>query len=82
MPEPLDDTQLEQAAVVANSAVNRGRRLPAYRRELGFDPVARLASRPALRRWLDIGCGNAHALFEADGPNYTGQDAVASHYQL
>ncbi|MET8429350.1 class I SAM-dependent methyltransferase [Nocardia sp. NPDC004860] len=66
MPELLDDTHLEQTAVVANSAMNRDRRLPAYRRELGFDPVAWLAARPAPQRWLDVGCGSAHALFEAD----------------
>ncbi|MFE3227953.1 hypothetical protein [Nocardia sp. NPDC059228] len=43
MPELLDDTHLEQTAVVANSAMNRDRRLPAYRREL-----ARRLSLPAL----------------------------------
>ncbi|MEC3953310.1 class I SAM-dependent methyltransferase [Nocardia sp. CDC153] len=50
---------------MANSAMNRDRRLPAYRRELGFDPVAWLLARPGPQRWLDIGCGSAHALFEA-----------------
>ncbi|WP_327140052.1 class I SAM-dependent methyltransferase [Nocardia sp. NBC_01327] len=65
MTEFLDDTRLEQSSVVANSAMNRDRRLPAYRRELGFDPVAWLAARQAPQRWLDIGCGSGHALFEA-----------------
>ncbi|MVU78015.1 methyltransferase domain-containing protein [Nocardia sp. ET3-3] len=45
--------------------MNRDRRLPAYRRELGFDPVDWLLTRPGPQRWLDIGCGSAHALFEA-----------------
>ncbi|MEC3918015.1 class I SAM-dependent methyltransferase [Nocardia sp. CDC160] len=65
MTELLDDTRLEQTAVVANSAMNRDRRLAAYRRELGFDPVAWLLARPGPQRWLDVGCGSAHALFEA-----------------
>lgn len=45
--------------------MNRDRRLPAYRRELGFDPVAWLLDRHGPRRWLDIGCGSARALSEA-----------------
>ncbi|MFE3795686.1 class I SAM-dependent methyltransferase [Nocardia tengchongensis] len=65
MPDLIDDAHLEQTAVVANSAMNRDRRLPAYRRELGFDPVAWLAARPGPQRWLDVGCGSALALFEA-----------------
>ncbi|MCU1648775.1 MAG: hypothetical protein JWN03_9050 [Nocardia sp.] len=65
MTEFLDDTRLEQSAVVANSEMNRERRLPAYRRELGFDPVAWLAARPIPQRWLDVGCGSGRALFEA-----------------
>lgn len=65
MPDLLDDTHLEQTAVVANSAMNRDRRLPAYCRELGFDPVAWLSARPGPQRWLDVGCGSALALFEA-----------------
>ncbi|GAB0108675.1 class I SAM-dependent methyltransferase [Nocardia sp. JMUB6875] len=61
----IDDAHLEKTAVVANSAMNRERRLPAYRRELGFDPVAWLAGRTGPQRWLDVGCGSGHALFEA-----------------
>ncbi|WP_218003297.1 class I SAM-dependent methyltransferase [Nocardia concava] len=61
----IDDAHLEKTAVVANSAMNRDRRLPAYRRELGFDPIAWLTDRPGPQRWLDVGCGSGHALFEA-----------------
>lgn len=63
--EFLDDARLEQAAVVANSEMNRERRLPAYRRELGFDPVEWLTDRPSPQRWLDVGCGSGRALSEA-----------------
>ncbi|MFE3193953.1 class I SAM-dependent methyltransferase [Nocardia sp. NPDC059240] len=65
MTELIDDAHLEQTAVVANTAMNRDRRLPAYRRELGFDPVAWLLARPGPQRWLDIGCGSARALSDA-----------------
>ncbi|WP_218028550.1 class I SAM-dependent methyltransferase [Nocardia yamanashiensis] len=65
MHELLDDAGLEQSAVVANSEMNRERRLAGYRRELGFDPVAWLAARPGPQRWLDVGCGSGLALFEA-----------------
>ncbi|MFE5285818.1 class I SAM-dependent methyltransferase [Nocardia sp. NPDC056611] len=65
VPDLLDDAHLERTAVVANSAMNRDRRLPAYRRELGFDPSAWLSARPGPQRWLDVGCGSALALFEA-----------------
>ncbi|MGV9661488.1 class I SAM-dependent methyltransferase [Nocardia niigatensis] len=75
MPDLLDDAQLEQTAVVANSAMNRDRRLPAYRRELGFDPVAWLSARPGPQRWLDIGCGSARALFDA-GESLSGEDQI------
>ncbi|WP_232236120.1 trans-aconitate 2-methyltransferase [Nocardia sp. BMG51109] len=65
MSEFLDDLRLERSAVVANSEMNRGRGLPAYRRELGFDPAAWLAARPAPQRWVDVGCGSGRALADA-----------------
>ncbi|MGW4247712.1 class I SAM-dependent methyltransferase [Nocardia sp. NPDC004722] len=68
MTDLIDDAHLEQTAVVANTAMNRDRRLPAYRRELGFDPVAWLLARPSPQRWLDIGCGSARALSDATVP--------------
>ncbi|WP_460719165.1 class I SAM-dependent methyltransferase [Nocardia heshunensis] len=68
MTELIDDAHLEQTAVVANTAMNRDRRLAGYRRELGFDPVAWLLARPGPQRWLDIGCGSARALSDAAGP--------------
>ncbi|MEV6097700.1 hypothetical protein [Nocardia sp. NPDC051981] len=117
MPELLDNAHLEQTAVVANSAMNRDRRLSArLPSRTRLRPVAWLAAHPAPQHWLDVGCGSAHALFESDetqtlstarsrrltrsgralprweftyagadahvGPNYTGRDAVASHYRL
>ncbi|WP_431970025.1 class I SAM-dependent methyltransferase [Nocardia sp. bgisy134] len=65
MTELLDDARLERTAVVANSEMNRERRIGAYRRELGFDPTAWLTARPAPQRWLDVGCGSGRALFDA-----------------
>ncbi|WP_204249092.1 class I SAM-dependent methyltransferase [Nocardia arizonensis] len=65
MTEFLDDADLEQTAVVANSEMNRERRIDAYRRELGLDPVAWLTARQAPQRWLDVGCGSGRALFDA-----------------
>ncbi|WP_166658074.1 hypothetical protein [Actinokineospora alba] len=35
----VDDTTLARSSVVANNAMNRGRGLESYRRELGVDPV-------------------------------------------
>jgi hypothetical protein len=48
----LDDDELEQSAVVANCRMNRERNLlgsNGYDRELGFDPLAFLKERAALR---------------------------------
>ncbi len=42
----LDDDALERSPVVANSDMNRERRLPAYRRELGVDVLALLRGPP------------------------------------
>ncbi len=50
--------------MVANNRMNRERRLRAYRRELGVDVAAFLASRPGAR-WLDLCCGTGNALSEA-----------------
>ncbi|MET7333779.1 methyltransferase domain-containing protein [Nonomuraea sp. NPDC005650] len=73
MPLTTDD-ELEGSPVVANSLMNRERRLPSYNRELGIDVVDVLratGARPA--RWLDLCCGTANALNEATG--LLGQDA-------
>ncbi len=72
-PQLVDDVWLEQSPVVANCSMNRERRLHGsngYDHELGFDPVAYLEGRLASHdevRWLDLCCGSARALFEADG---------------
>ncbi|GAA3552364.1 class I SAM-dependent methyltransferase [Nonomuraea rosea] len=60
------DDELEESPIVANSLMNRERRLPSYDRELGIDIIALLRAapnRPA--RWLDLCCGTANALNEA-----------------
>ncbi|MEV6033811.1 methyltransferase domain-containing protein [Nonomuraea sp. NPDC052116] len=65
MPLTTDD-ELEGSPVVANSLMNRERRLPSYNRELGIDVIDVLRAteaRPA--RWLDLCCGTANALSEA-----------------
>ncbi|MEU6783638.1 methyltransferase domain-containing protein [Nonomuraea angiospora] len=65
MPLTTDDA-LEGSPVVANSLMNRERRLPSYNRELGIDVIDVLRAteaRPA--RWLDLCCGTANALNEA-----------------
>ncbi|GIH63815.1 class I SAM-dependent methyltransferase [Microbispora siamensis] len=61
----LDDDALERSSVVANSDMNRERRLPAYRRELGVDVLALLRGADRVVRRLDLCCGTANALFEA-----------------
>ncbi|TQS13876.1 class I SAM-dependent methyltransferase [Microbispora hainanensis] len=61
----LDDDALERSSIVANSDMNRERRLPAYRRELGVDVLALLRGADRVVRWLDLCCGTANALFEA-----------------
>jgi SAM-dependent methyltransferase len=60
------------SAVVANNTMNRERQLRgvnSYTRELGFDPVAWLKSRPRIgsapTRWLDLCCGSGRALIQA-----------------
>jgi SAM-dependent methyltransferase len=67
----LDRERLERSSVVANCAMNRGRRLQGpngYARELGFCPLAFLQERlPQKTRvaWLDLCCGEGHALLDA-----------------
>ncbi|MCX5396812.1 trans-aconitate 2-methyltransferase [Streptomyces sp. NBC_00102] len=59
---------LERSPVVANNTMNRGRGLAgvnSYARELGFDPLAHLLSRPACPSWLDLCSGEGRALHEA-----------------
>ncbi|WP_436496740.1 class I SAM-dependent methyltransferase [Actinokineospora sp. HUAS TT18] len=62
--DPLvDDTTLASSSVVANNAMNRGRGLESYRRELGIDPIAEVRN----NGWLDLCCGEARALIDAAG---------------
>lgn len=59
--------ELEGSAVVANNTMNRERGLTgvnSYARELGLDPLSRLAGRPA-PSWLDLCSGEGRALREA-----------------
>ena len=65
----LDSVALLDSSVVANNAMNRGRRLRGsngYDRELGFDPL-RLLARHARGRvlWTDLCCGTGRALVDA-----------------
>ncbi|MEV6966251.1 class I SAM-dependent methyltransferase [Hamadaea sp. NPDC051192] len=63
----LDAAALEASSVVANNAMNRERGLAgvnSYTRDLGFDPVAYLASTGG-SSWLDLCCGRGRALIEA-----------------
>lgn len=60
-------SELERSSVVANNTMNRERGLTgvnSYTRELGFDPLARLADRAA-PSWLDLCSGEGRALREA-----------------
>ncbi|MGI5455810.1 class I SAM-dependent methyltransferase [Streptomyces sp. CA-249302] len=70
MPKPplVSASELERSSVVANNTMNRERGLAgvnSYARELGFDPVARLAAGPAAPSWLDLCSGEGRALREA-----------------
>ncbi|MEV6923069.1 methyltransferase domain-containing protein [Dactylosporangium sp. NPDC051485] len=76
MPPLLDDDALAGSAVVANSAMNRGRQLAgvdSYERELGFNPVdvlaalLRVTGAPDTVAWLDLCCGSGRALIQAAG---------------
>jgi SAM-dependent methyltransferase len=81
MPLTTDD-ELEGSPVVANSLMNRERRLPSYDRELGIDVIDILRARPNRPvRWLDLCCGTANALTEAtallgDAAEIVGVDLV------
>ena len=60
----LTDEALEASSVVANTAMNRERRLAGrdgYSRVLGFD----ILSLPPGARWLDLCCGSGRALLDA-----------------
>ena len=68
MADLLGDAALEDSEVVANSRMNRGRRLAQYSRELGVDVEAFLSWRARARgraAWLDLCCGEAQALRQA-----------------
>jgi SAM-dependent methyltransferase len=67
----LDRERLERSSVVANCAMNRGRRLQGpngYARELGFCPLGFLQERLSQKTgvaWLDLCCGEGRALLDA-----------------
>jgi SAM-dependent methyltransferase len=73
--ELLSNRLLERSSVVANSLMNRERRVcggNSYEKELGFDIIdflqARLRhDRQERVRWLDLCCGSGKALIEAAG---------------
>lgn len=80
----MTEAELEWHPVVANCRMNRGRRLHGrggYSRELGFDPLERVGS----GGWLDVGCGEGHALREAarvlPGRTLVGLDLVGPSEQ-
>lgn len=64
LPALANEEELERLPVVANCAMNRGRGLASYERELGFPLRERLLEKPRLR-WLDLCCGEGRALAEA-----------------
>jgi SAM-dependent methyltransferase len=67
----LDRERLERSSVVANCAMNRGRRLQGpngYAREIGLCPLAFLLERASQKTrvaWLDLCCGEGRALLDA-----------------
>nr|WP_062341303.1 methyltransferase domain-containing protein [Herbidospora sakaeratensis] len=75
----LGPAELDASSVVANNAMNRGRRLRGYSRELGLN----LAETVKDRSWLDLCCGEGHALAEAVmlGADVTGVD-LAGHFAV
>ncbi|MFG2120885.1 class I SAM-dependent methyltransferase [Streptomyces sp. NPDC048710] len=85
MPKPpliSASDELERSSVVANNSMNRERGLTgvnSYARELGFDPLTRLAGRPA-PSWLDLCSGEGRALREAAGA--LSSDAVLTAVDL
>ncbi|KUL27232.1 class I SAM-dependent methyltransferase [Streptomyces regalis] len=86
----LSTSELERSSVVANNTMNRERGLAgvnSYARELGFDPLSRLAARPHAPSWLDLCSGEGHALREAastlpDDAALTGIDLVGPLVRL
>ncbi|NAS24902.1 methyltransferase domain-containing protein [Herbidospora sp. NEAU-GS84] len=70
----LGPAELDASSVVANNAMNRGRRLRGYSRELGLNLTATLSG----KTWLDLCCGEGHALAEGviAGADVTGVDLV------
>lgn len=63
--------ELLRSDIVANSTMNRQRVLHgvnSYTRELGFDPIPWLTQRAEIQgsaAWLDVCCGEGHALLHA-----------------
>jgi trans-aconitate methyltransferase len=72
LPDLVSDHVLERLDVVANSTMNRQRRLGgvnSYEKELGFHPVGLLLSRlddakPEEAAWLDVCCGTGLAVLQ------------------
>lgn len=76
----LSEAELEGTATVANNRMNRERVLTGtngYDHELGLGVARHL---PPGARWLDVGCGTARALYEAErtcpGVTIVGVDLV------
>jgi len=67
----LDNSTLEQSSVVANSAMNRERKVVganSYTKELNFNPLLFLKERlqhQSQVAWLDLCCGSGRAAIEA-----------------
>ncbi|MEV0644958.1 class I SAM-dependent methyltransferase [Phytomonospora sp. NPDC050363] len=75
MPELVDDAELTRSSVVANNAMNRGRGITSYGRELGLDVASFLRARGPGARWLDLCCGEGHADIEV-GRSLPGVEVV------
>ena len=71
MKKLLDNSDLQNSSIVANSLMNHSRKCSggnSYEKELSFDICGFLESRSKIERqtaWLDICCGEAKALIEA-----------------
>lgn len=71
MKKLLDNSELENSSIVANSLMNRSRKCfggNSYNKELSFDILEFLKIRSKTQnqvRWLDICCGEGNALIEA-----------------
>ncbi|MBD0670490.1 hypothetical protein BU198_07115, partial [Streptomyces sp. CBMA156] len=78
----IGDSELTASPVVANSTMNRERGLTgvnSYARELGFDPLDRLAEHGGTAPgWLDLCSGEGRALVEAARRSAAGPPSAAA----